>query len=205
MTTAELLPVTAYREVFVSVEEGTGAEVYAFRCNICDRTLTDGPCPDHAPLDVPGLRPVGCWQQPPHLGWVVDAEDYGAPCPWCERDDCAGRVADLEVARDRHGRWRGSRAASWLLGKAYAAGLIAGYSVGTCRQPGHRWCAGRVSWRGRRPYVLGFRREEWRCILRYRHWPADPIIFGFCSKCMPCPDCGSRTAGHETGCPAVTG
>jgi hypothetical protein len=52
----------AYREIFVSVveDEETGAEteVYAFRCNICDRTLTDGPCPDHAPLNVPGLRPL---------------------------------------------------------------------------------------------------------------------------------------------------
>jgi hypothetical protein len=200
---------TAYREVFISVEEdeetGAETEVYAFRCNICDRDLTDGPCPDHAPLNVPGLRPVECDHSPAHLGWVVDAEDYGVPCPWCERDDSAARVAELEIARDRHGRWRGTRAARWLLNKAYGAGLIAAYSTGTCRQDGHSWCARHISWRGRRPYVLGVRREAWRCILRYRHLPGDPVFSGFCAKCLPCPDCGSRTAGHETGCPAVTG
>lgn len=199
---------TAYRETFVSVveDEETGAEtqVYAFHCNICDRDLTDGPCPDHAPLNVPGLRPFDCEHQPPHLGWVVDADDYGAPCPWCQLDDAQARITDLEVKRDWHGRWRGTRAFRWLLGKAYVAGLIGGYRDGSCRQPGHGWCAGGARWRGRRPYILGRRSSDWRCILRCRHWPGDPIISGFCSKCLPCPDCGSRTAGHEPACPAMT-
>ncbi len=195
---------TAYREVFVSVveDEETGAEteVYAFHCNICDRTLNDGPCPDHAPLHVPGLRPFECDVTPAHLGWVVDAEDYGVPCPWCLLTAEMAHAAELEIRRDWHSRWRGWAVARRVAAWAYAAGVVAGYGVGTCQQPGHSWCLRSARWSGRRPYVLFWPAWKWRCLLRFRHWPGDQIIMGYCGKCLPCPACGSRTYGHEPGC-----
>jgi hypothetical protein len=58
---------------------------------------------------------------------------------------------------------------------------------------------GSLHWRGKRVYILGAHRNTWRC-WRQRHRPGDPIGFGFCAKCMPCPACGSKTAGHNDGC-----
>lgn len=195
---------TSYCEVFVSVEEdeetGAETEVYAFRCNICGRDLTDGSCPDHAPRDIPGLRLVECDRTPPHVGWVVDAEDYGVPCPWCSLDYETQRVAELEVQRDRHGRWRGWPITFRLARWAYALGVTSGSCYGTCRQAGHGWCVKYVTLRGSRPYVLGWPRNNWRCLLKGRHWPGEHVGFGLCGKCVPWQCCGSRTVEHLPGC-----
>lgn len=190
----------AYREVFVVDDDDTGQEdVYEFRCQPCGRNVDDEPCPDHAPLDVPGLRQVGCGE-PGHRTWTVDRDDYGLPCPWCAWREADQRAADLRVRVDWHGRWRGTRAARWAARWAYRLGVISGYSTGTCDQPGHRWCIRKMSWRGRRPYALGWEAWKWRCLLRFRHWPGQEILSGYCGKCLPWPCCGSRTSGHEPEC-----
>lgn len=82
----------------------------------------------------------------------------------------------------------------------YTAGLISG--SGSQLMPGGWWRVVSLSWRGRRPYILGLERHRWRSIphaVRHRHWPNwVPILGVLCGKCYPCPDCGS-TGGllHE--------
>jgi hypothetical protein len=203
VTTTE--PTPAYREDFVIDDEVTGREVYEFRCNICGTPTPDAPCPEHAPRDIPGLRLVDCDAQPRHWIWVIDAEDYGHPCLTCICHEQTESIRELEIARDHHWRWRGWRITGWLNSKAYALGITAGASWGTCSQPGHRCCHRKASWRGKRPYVLGWRREKWACILRYRHWPGEDIGFmGRCGKCVPWTCCGSTGYDHADGCPEDT-
>lgn len=59
-----------------------------------------------------------------------------------------------------------------------------------------------IRWRGRRTYILGWETWKWQCLLRAQHWHGEYIAFDRCGKCLPCPDCGSTTSGHNEGCGA---
>ncbi|MCR4338810.1 MAG: hypothetical protein NUW01_02870 [Gemmatimonadaceae bacterium] len=92
--------------------------------------------------------------------------------------------AVIEAIPDRFWTW------------AYTVGLISG----SAWQGGGRGTY-RVSFRGKRPYVLYLRREEWGYPwhwLRYRHWPE--MVFGFCGKCGPWQCCGATGYDHAEGC-----
>lgn len=201
MTTID--PAPAYCEDFITTDEDTGADVYEFRCNICATPTIDAPCPDHAPRDVPGLRLVDCDAEPRHWMWIVDADDYGHPCLTCICHEQTESIRALERERDHHWPWRHWRLTGRLASWAYALGIISGYSSSTCPDYEGFWCHRfRRSLRGKRPYVLGWRREKWACILRYRHWPGEDIgCMGRCGKCIPWTCCGSTGYDHVEGCP----
>ena len=94
-------------------------------------------------------------------------------------------------------RWRRWRVTNWLVAKAYVLGIIAGSSW--CSHPAGGY-VNRVNWRGRRPYLLGLMREEWRCWLVGRHRPGVHVGFGYCGKCVPWTCCGSTDVDHRAGC-----
>lgn len=98
----------------------------------------------------------------------------------------------------RHGAWRRWRFTRWLLGWAYQLGVISGW--GTTSTSACTGCVSRICWRGQRYYVLGLPRDTWRCLLVGHHRPGEPVGFGMCGKCLPCPECGSTTATCEPGC-----
>lgn len=183
-----------YRELFVWAEEHPNAHV-GFLCSICNRPTDEQPCPDHAPTDVPGLQLVECDATPRHWLWVLDRDDYGAPCFWCERDRYAEREWQADTCR--HWPWRRWKLTRRLASWAYQLGVIAG--SGTRTGNGCDWCLYHVSWRGKRPYVLGAARETWRCWHR-GHRRGESVGFGYCGKCIPWPCCGSIRLGHEPGC-----
>ena len=112
-------------------------------------------------------------------------------------------VYTVPLPHSEHRAWRRwqitRKLATWL----YVTGI-------TSNGGGLRWGAGcdgcqtMPTWtKTRRVYVLGVKMDTWRCILKMHHWPGDPIGFGMCSKCLPCPDCGSKTAGHDSGCESL--
>lgn len=147
-----------------------------------------------------------CWAVPKHAPVYSPAEDsecpdwygYGFPCPRCQAAEADEAHRGCEHAR--HRAWRRWRVTGRLAGFLYLSGITSG--GGSWRMGGG--CDGCRTLpgfnRNRRVYVLWVKRDTWRCLLRGRHTPGDPVGLGFCSKCVPCPDCGSRTAGHETGC-----
>lgn len=152
--------VVAYREQFVIEEEldDAGEMVFGWRCNICDRDVETGPCPEHRPEIPAGLRAAECWAEPKHdVVWAVDRDDYGFPCLYCQYDSLYARHEGCEHAR--HGRWRrwriAHRAARW----AYALGIIAG-GGGSHYGGGCHGCLTSVIWRGCRPYILGRARHQ---------------------------------------------
>jgi hypothetical protein len=53
----------------------------------------------------------------------------------------------------------------------------------------------------RRRLAAGLARwaNTWRCWSR-GHRRGVEVGFGYCGKCVPCPRCGSETAGHYEGC-----
>lgn len=104
-------------------------------------------------------------------------------------------------AHANHARWQTWKITKRFAHRGYALGVLAG--SGSSYSSECNGCV-RLYWRGRRPYILGLSRNTWRCLLvggpNGRHRPADQIGFGYCSKCLPCPTCGSETAGHLPGC-----
>lgn len=186
-----------YEALLMEDEHPSGRIGHA--CGTCLRDVGDGPCPDHAPREVPGLTLVDCDAEPRHWLWVHAGDYYPPPCYRCELNRY--HEADQDRLRCRHGRWRTLkvlwRFTSWL----YALGVLSGTGVRTCdRYPG-RWCLSSVSWRGSRPYALGWPTWKWRCVLRMRHWPGEPIGFESCGKCVPWYCCGSTRFDHAEGCP----
>lgn len=92
-------------------------------------------------------------------------------------------------------RLRSSRRYGDLLGHLYALGVISGacHSYGGGKPPEHRG-----HWRGRRPYVLGFQRERWGCLIKRHHVASDEERYGgLCGRCMPCPYCGETRWDHD--------
>ncbi len=185
-----------YTELFVMYDEDDNSVLPHFECSQCERHVDNEPCPDHAPItDLPGLRLIECDATPKHYTWVHQRDDYGVPCPWCLLDDQAKR--DAEARQCRHWGWRRTRLFRWFSFWAYSMGIISGSSHST--GDGCNWCV-RLFWRGKRPYVLGFSRETWRCWLKGRHRRGEPVGFGFCGKCVPWPCCGSQREAHVQGC-----
>lgn len=147
------------------------------------------------------LTLIECTAEPRHLEtyYYEDQPDwYPAGCALCWLD--AANEAHHGCAHSHHKAWRRWKITSWLASNLYASGLT---SNGGSWQMGGG-CMGCVTmprWnRNKRVYVLWVRIETWRCLLKMRHFPGDPIGFGMCSKCLPCPTCGSKTVGHEASC-----
>lgn len=97
--------------------------------------------------------------------------------------------------------WREWRLTHQLARRAYVLGVIAGRGLSST---GHGWRLFHIRFRGKRPYVLGLKREKWGYpwhLIRYRHWPG-PIVWGFCGKCAPWPCCGATGLDHAEDCEA---
>jgi hypothetical protein len=142
----------------------------------------------------PILRRIDCGTGCP-VTWAEVPDDAPRGCPWC----AANYLEEQHARCDHrgHARWRSSRLAAWLVGKASVLGVI--NSCGTQYGRGCPGCLVGIRWRGRRSYMLGWQVTTWRCLLRNHHWPGEDIG-GVCAKCAPCPTCGSKTAGHNPGC-----
>lgn len=164
---------------------------------------TEGVPPPHARMEI-----ADCDAEPRHniLVPVVDFDEdeitFPTPCPACMAEDAWKRVIELENAAERrdHRRhpWAPWPITHWLASWAYRLGVISGY--GTSYSAVHRGCVGYVHLRGGHPYVLGWPRWKWTCVLRGHHWPGEFIGFECCGKCVPWPCCGSTTYEHATGC-----
>lgn len=159
-----------------------GDHDWGWACGTCRRDLADGPCPEHAPVDVPGLMVTDCTAEPRHARtWVLASDGYGAPCMYCAYD--AESAAHEGCEHSHHHRWRRSRIAARLLGCGYSLGFVACY--------GHRWgggcrrCLTGVRF-GRNGYLLGQENEWWTCLLRHHHLrKPDPDCPVICNVCSP--------------------
>lgn len=149
-----------------------------------------------------GFELVECTATPRHCPMYTIADDdfYPAPCMYCAYD--AAYEAHRGCAHSHHRAWRRWRITGKVAGWLYVTGITS--SGGSWQMGGG--CNGCRTMpkfnRHPRVYILGVSRDTWRCLLKGRHRPGDPIGFGYCAKCLPCPDCGSKTAGHHDGCPA---
>lgn len=189
-------------------------------CQRCDEPLTECVCEDvddwgdyyaaraealceNPPPAPAGFQLVECNKSPRHWPtYTVLEDDYGAPCMYCAWEQLNEAHSGCE--HSHHGRWRRWRIAKWLVTQSYVSGLTAG-GYGYSMNAHCDWCLSTLPrWRGKRAYVLWVKRETWRCLLRGRHLPGDHIAFGYCSKCLPCPECRSTTAGHHDGCAALS-
>lgn len=161
----------AYQEQFaLTNDKYTGPSGTTFACNICDRPVDDGPCPDHAPTAAPGMRLVDCDAEPRHMLWVLDRDDYGVPCFQCAWERQA--EAERQARQCRHWGWRTWRITDWASRTAYRLGITTG--GGYIYGDGHNGCLTGVRFRGPRLYILGVSRDTWRCWLssRGRKWGA---------------------------------
>ncbi len=182
-----------YTELFVMPEDDT---LPYFACSVCDRNVSDEPCPDHAPLTPPpGLRLVDCVATERHLIYVINRDDYGFPCPECQ---LMPYFEDEAKARQcRHWAWRRTKVWRRLVSTMYVLGVIPGSASSWGN--GHDWCVTVGGLYGRRPYILGVPRETWRCWLK-GHRRGEEVGFGFCGKCVPWTCCGSTVEAHADGC-----
>lgn len=79
---------------------------WGWLCSHCDRRVDDQPCPEHAPVAVPGLRLVECQAEPRHWLFAHDRDDYGHGCPWCWYEKDAAELKPLKMAAERRAhRW----------------------------------------------------------------------------------------------------
>jgi hypothetical protein len=162
-------------------------------------------------IDTPAPAPTGfelidCTADPRHypIYFELDSDGiYPPPCMYCAYQAVHDEHSGCQ--HSRHRAWRRWRITHWAASNLYASGLAVtggGSSYGN-------GCTGCLTAlprfrRGRRPYVLWLQWGTWRCLLKGHHLPGDHIALGYCAKCIPCPDCGSTTAGHEPGCPSLT-
>lgn len=193
MTLADLLH--DYTELFVMYDADDNQVTPHFECSVCDRDVTDEPCPVHAPINVPGLRLADCDATPRHYMWVHQRDDYGFPCPACRIWEQAEQ--DRLARQCRHWPWRSWRITSWLSRQAYSLGVLTGGAIAW--GDGHDACVTFGRWRGHRSYLLGVQRATWRCWSR-GHWRGEEVGFGFCGKCVPWPCCESKLEDHAPGC-----
>jgi hypothetical protein len=194
---------TPYLEVFGchdATEDGCKHEdvcAYGFTCGTCGRPVDDGPCPDHAPLNVPGLVLAECDATPrhPHTFFFA-SEAYPPPCMYCSYD--ALRREHAPCRHSHHGAWRSWDVTHAVLHRLRMLGAVSG---GWMSWDEH--CRGCVSHLrlGGSTYVLGWPKWKWSCVLRGHHWPGVLIFADICGKCCPCPGCSSVTNEHRSGCP----
>lgn len=159
---------------------------------------------ENPPPAPAGFELIECAHVPRHWPTYTVADDdfYEASCPHCWVSNDQERISELE--HRLHKPWMRWKLTFKVLGWLYVLGLTSGYGMRNCYACPSWVLSGPIHWGGSRPYVLGLKRETWRC-LRAGHRPGDPIGFGYCSKCLPCPDCGSKTAGHASDCPELSG
>jgi hypothetical protein len=157
---------------------------WGFYCAACSRPVNDGPCPVHAPRDIPGLVLAECDATPrhPHT-WFYATEGYPPPCMYCSWD--ALNESHRGCEHSHHRPWRRWKATRWLASRGYTLGVTSGHSIS--------WgagCDGCVTGvrPGRSPYVLFRQREWWSCLLRRRHLfrPVDGLSW-MCDRCNPDP------------------
>lgn len=154
---------------------------------------------NHPPAAPEGFELIPCEATPRHWPTYTVADDdfYPACCLHCAYDVLARSHDGCEHAHHRvWRRWKiTGRVAGWL----YTTGLTA--AGGSWRMGGGcPGCYTMPKWnRNRRPYILGVSRETWHCLLRRRHRPTITPYGGFCTKCLPCADCGSTDPDHY-GC-----
>jgi hypothetical protein len=143
------------------------------------------------------LRLVPCDAEPRHwkvYGYWTPERDYEPPCMYCAYSDATRAHEGSE--HSHHGRWRRWKATGKVSLWMYSMGITAG--GGTRWGAGCDGCVTSFHFRGKRIYVLGIRASSWGCLLRQHHLPsADKIAFGFCSKCLPCADCGPPEPFHR--------
>lgn len=157
--------------------------------------------PTPVPVDsgsLPRLVRVECGAESSHDPMWMEYDDeawYPPGCPTCWYE--AMRDAHAPCAHSRHGAWRRGKFSKWLASWAYRLGLVASYSstydehCNGCMD-GFRW-----SLKSSRPYVLGWPTWKWGCLLKKRHWPGGYVGFDCCTKCLPCPECGSTEWNHD--------
>lgn len=166
--------------------EGFLAECEAMRAN-----------PPAAPE---GMERIECGAEPPHWPTYVAHVDgmYPSPCPSCQLSDMSRQYAKLRCERD-HRRWKSWNGWSRISSRLYTLGITAsggGTSFGGCEFCGIGRQHHPPRWRGKRPYILGVQRDTWTCLLRYHHRRTVLQGSGFCTICLPCPDCGSTATDH---------
>lgn len=176
--------VTEYQQQFVIHDTGDDRIDCGWVCNICYTPVDETPCPDHAPVHVPGLELVPCTASPRHpFMWLHACEDlgYGGPeCAFCELTAAQQAHAGCEHAR--HPAWGRWWITHRLLSHAYVLGIITGH--GAIYGSACDGCLTSVRWRGQRPYVLGWPRWKWVC-LRRGHWPGAEYAPDACARCHP--------------------
>jgi hypothetical protein len=165
----------------------------------CDR-ITNNP-----PAAPSGFELIECEATPRH--WpiyeaYVDGQ-YPAPCFICERDELDQQLRKVDCERS-HRRWKSWRIWWQINMRLYTLGITSsggGLWMGRCEFCGIERQHMAPCWRGRRPYILGARREFWTCLRRgHRRSPTD---YGLCSVCCPCPSCGSTNPSHDGDCGQV--
>jgi len=197
---ADLTLTGPYFETFAMDEDHPTGGV-GFICSTCRRDVSTDPCPDHAPVEVPGLALVECEKTPRHWAWVLasDANGYGIPCWQCITEEDSAQRRAAEDARHGHWsrRWRYWPVAQWTARRARSLGVIGGYGLAL---EDRGWRLFGVRLKGRRDYILGAPRETWHCWLIGHHRRGEQVGPGFCGKCVPWPCCGSIRVEHQPGC-----
>jgi hypothetical protein len=187
-----------YLEVLDMRTDADGFFIAYFSCNVCGQNVDNAPCPDHAPLNVPGLQLIECDAIPRHpYAWLVCSEAHPPQCFWCRALTLQADIDEFRACK--HWPWRRSHITYRIYSWMYALGIISSHLI-SWGGPDHRGCVDGAHWRGKRPYLLGWPRWKWNCLLRERHWPGRFVGLESCSKCLPCPDCGSSTSCFNGWC-----
>lgn len=147
---------------------------------------------------------------------VIGATDF---YPFGLKELAAGCVfMVLESQETYPGRrsWRRWRLTGWVAGQLYQSGLTR--SGGSFRVGGGDPLRGGTYTLPKlgtvlprrngtmRPYLLWKRSWWWECHARQglkvrgRHRPKEPLAFGVCAACVPCPECGAEY-DCVPGCP----
>lgn len=150
---------------------------------------------DNPPAAPEGMERVQCDAEPPHWPTYVAHVDgmYPSPCPACQITEQSKRIEELKH-QSHHRWWWKWRAYAWLARHSYSWGITSGSSWGNMCS--HCGTVTQIHWRGKRPYILGRPRDWWTCLLRYHHRQTLLQGSGFCTICLPCPDCGSTATDH---------
>lgn len=160
---------------------------WGWACGTCARWLSDGPCPDHAPLDVPGLELAECTSESRHPRTWFPATDsgYPPPCMYCCHNNLSKAHEGCE--HSHHRRWRRSWLVAKLVRYGYSLGIVAGSMYAWDAHC--RGCLTHIRF-GRNSYLLGRENEWWVCLLRHHHLrQPDPSCPALCNVCTP-PDKG---------------
>lgn len=162
----------------------------------CDRVAENPPTPPD------GIVLIECTADPRHWPTYAAYVDgmYESGCPLCERDDLYQQLRKIECDR-KHRRWKSWQIWSRISGRLYVLGITSsggGTWFGRCEFCGLGRQHFAPTWKGKRPYIFGLRRETWAC-LRRGHRRSD-TYYGLCSICCPCPSCGSTDPSHSGDC-----